>query len=58
MMINMTFLFPDVDGGERLSEGGAVPNQDGVSWGTDGEGLAAAPDEEPQSQHQLDPTFS
>lgn len=38
-----------------MLETGAVSRQDGVGRGSDGEGLAAAPDEEPESQHQLDP---
>lgn len=37
-----------------MLESGAVPSQDGAGRGPDGEGLAAAPDEEPQSQHQLE----
>lgn len=38
-----------------MLETGAVSRQDGAGRGSDGEGLAAAPDEEPESQHQLDP---
>lgn len=38
-----------------MLETGAVSSQDGAGRGSDGEGLAAAPDEEPESQHQLDP---
>ena len=41
-----------------MFEGGALPSQDGSGRGSDGEGLAAAPHEEPQSQHQLDPALS
>lgn len=40
-----------------MSENGAVAGQDGAGRGSDGEGLAAAPHEEPQSQHQLDPAL-
>lgn len=48
-------LFVGAGGGERMLETGAVSSQDGAGRGSDGEGLAAAPDEEPESQHQLDP---
>lgn len=48
-------LFVGAGGGERMPETGAVSRQDGAGRGSDGEGLAAAPDEEPESQHQLDP---
>lgn len=43
-----------------MLEGGTVPSQDGAGRGPDGEGLAAAPDEKPESQHQLEaaPFFS
>lgn len=41
-----------------MFESGAVPSQDGARRGSDGEGLAAAPHEDPQSQHQLDPALS
>lgn len=37
-----------------MPESGAVPSQDGAGRGPDGEGLAAAPDEKPESQHQLE----
>lgn len=37
-----------------MLESGAVPSQDGAGRGPDGEGLAAAPDEKPESQHQLE----
>lgn len=47
------FIFKDADRGERMFESGAVPSQDGAGRGADGEGLAAAPHEEPQIQHQL-----
>lgn len=40
-------LFADAGGGERMFENGAVQSQDGAGWGSDGEGLAAAPHEEP-----------
>lgn len=40
-----------------MFESGAVPSQDGARRGSDGEGLAAAPHEDPQSQHQLDPAL-
>lgn len=36
-----------------MFKSGAVPSQDGAGRGSDGEGLAAAPHEEPQTQHQL-----
>lgn len=36
-----------------MFKSGAVANQDGAGRGSDGEGLAAAPHEEPQSQQQL-----
>lgn len=36
-----------------MFETGAVPSQDGASRGPDGEGLAAAPHEDSQSEHQL-----
>lgn len=38
-----------------MSETGAVPSQDGAGRGPDGEGLAAAPHEDSQSEHQLKP---
>lgn len=38
-----------------MFEAGAVPGQDGSGRSPDGEGLAAAPHEESQSEHQLDP---
>ena len=37
-----------------MFENGAVQSQDGAGRGTDGEGLPAPPDEEPQSDHQLE----
>lgn len=37
-----------------MLESGAIPSQDGAGRGPDGEGLAAAPDEKPESQHQLE----
>ena len=40
-----------------MLESGAVPSQDGAGRGSDGEGLAAAPHEEPQSQRQLEPAL-
>lgn len=48
-------LFVGAGGRERMLETGAVSRQDGAGRGSDGEGLAAASDEEPESQHQLDP---
>lgn len=36
-----------------MFETGAVPSQDGAGGGPDGEGLAAAPHEDSQSEHQL-----
>lgn len=47
--------FSDAGGGERMFETGAVPSQDGAGRGPDGEGLAAAPHEDSQSEHQLNP---
>lgn len=41
-----------------MFESGAVPSQDGAGGGSDGEGLAAAPHEEPESEQQLDPPLS
>lgn len=38
-----------------MFETGAVPSQDGAGRGPDGEGLAAAPHEGSQSEHQLNP---
>lgn len=38
-----------------MFKGGAVPSKDGAGRGSDGEGLAAPPAKEPQSQQQLDP---
>lgn len=38
-----------------MFETGAVPSQDGTGRGPDGEGLAAAPHEDSQSEHQLNP---
>lgn len=52
---NLHFFIPDADGGERMFESGIVQSQDGAGRGSDGEGLAAASHEEPQSQHQLSP---
>lgn len=49
-----TLSFVAAGGGERMLESGAVPSQDGAGRGPDGEGLAAAPDEKPESQHQLE----
>lgn len=51
------FAFSDAGGGERMFETGAVPSQNGTGRGPDGEGLAAAPHEESQSEHQLDPAL-
>lgn len=48
--------FSDAGGGERMFETGAVPSQDGAGRGPDGEGLAAAPHEDSQSEHQLKPS--
>lgn len=48
------FLLSDADRREWVFKGGAFPGKDGAGWGSDGEGLAASPTEEPQSQHQLD----
>lgn len=50
--------FTDAGGGERMFETGAVKSQDGAGRGSDGKGLAPAPLEEPQSEHQLDPALS
>ncbi len=58
LLVTSLHLFTDAGGGKRMFESGAVPSQDGAGWGSDGEGLAAAPHEEPQSQHQLDPALS
>lgn len=41
-----------------MFETGAVPSQDGAGRGPDGEGLAAAPHEDSQSEHQLNPARS
>ena len=41
-----------------MFESGAVPSQDGAGGGSDGEGLAPAPHEEPESEQQLDPPLS
>lgn len=40
-----------------MFETGAVPSQNGAGRGPDGEGLAAAPHKESQSEHQLDPAL-
>lgn len=47
--------FSDAGGGEWMFETGAVPSQDGAGRSPDGEGLAAAPHEDSQSEHQLNP---
>lgn len=38
-----------------MFETGAVPSQDGAGRGPDGEGLAAAPHEDSESDHRLKP---
>lgn len=54
-MALVVYAFSDAGGGERMFETGAVPSQNGAGRGPDGEGLAAAPHEESESEHQLDP---